>query len=797
MQKITRFGAVLAALALAAPAMAQDSVLLEVGGAPAACASDAGSPFDTAEQCDSYVVDMDTFTSSWGNRYAIAPIVKTSKVSASFLSNLNSASTISRLQATGTSYFSDSYSLWNDVNFGVNALSLAGTPVDRSMATGNQFALANAEFGTSDLGVEFSGIFGAVVNYDPSNPLRLYVTRVNAAVSGCDGGRSLGGMALGVVDEAGNIHMRADNFGAGGASCPGLTNLTGNNIFRVSLADRACGSLNVISGDYLTTGGQFDLGATDWLVRASGSTYNTPAGVPASVTGGDSMLLASNFDIEYVRGQNFGAITEDLSHLAGGNTNHRGGMSWHSANCLSGSVMGTGAILGVNASGTRSLNVFGVDGAGNVSAKVALDMPINVTDNAADVVTGNNRVIAPVDFDHYHDQVAFRGGNGQVGIGQDQAGRLIAAAQADFPIAGGLNHPFNCILVARHNCELGTTEWTMAAYNSQATSGYLGDAKAIEDGNGNIIGRLATLSQVTGGTPVGPSMSSPMVDSVGNVYFWAAAEFFNPDDPQNGPSSFGSALFRAVYDPATFSYRLERLFRTGWVFEGLNSNRQYQVRFVNLADGNSIDSGAAWSMNIMETALAGADPSGYATSDSRTLGGLVLSASIVYDVDGDESFDECTGSGTGVDHAYRVVLFISGAADAVEPVGACCDGGVCTDGSVADCAARQYACNVTALSGATCFGDADGNGVVNAADRGQISANIGQTARDLVCLYDLDGNGVINAADRGQVSANIGTCQTLPDYQNGSGLSGGLPDPRFPAPVYQGDGSDCGSVTCN
>ncbi len=94
----------------------------------------------------------------------------------------------------------------------------------------------------------------------------------------------------------------------------------------------------------------------------------------------------------------------------------------------------------------------------------------------------------------------------------------------------------------------------------------------------------------------------------------------------------------------------------------------------------------------------------------------------------------------------------------------------------------SYICDAGALLGVTCLGDTDGNGVVNAADRGQISANIGQTGNDQLCLFDLDGNGAINAADRGQVSANIGLCTSLPNYMNGSGLNaaGDGPDPRFP-----------------
>ncbi len=78
-----------------------------------------------------------------------------------------------------------------------------------------------------------------------------------------------------------------------------------------------------------------------------------------------------------------------------------------------------------------------------------------------------------------------------------------------------------------------------------------------------------------------------------------------------------------------------------------------------------------------------------------------------------------------------------------------------------------------------CFGDLDGNGVVNPADRAYVSINIGQTDPVAICLYDLDGNGHINAGDRGFVLANSDQCTKLPDYQDGSGLNRGEPDPRF------------------
>ncbi len=129
--------------------------------------------------------------------------------------------------------------------------------------------------------------------------------------------------------------------------------------------------------------------------------------------------------------------------------------------------------------------------------------------------------------------------------------------------------------------------------------------------------------------------------------------------------------------------------------------------------------------------------------------------------------------------------------------GACCNDGVCTE--MADGAACQsYVCDVAALLPETftgCYGDADGNGFVNAADRGFISAAIGLTGNEEVCKYDMDGNGFINAGDRGFVAAVIGLCNGLPDYMDGSGMNGGAPEDRFGTATFTA-GATCGEVTC-
>jgi hypothetical protein len=142
--------------------------------------------------------------------------------------------------------------------------------------------------------------------------------------------------------------------------------------------------------------------------------------------------------------------------------------------------------------------------------------------------------------------------------------------------------------------------------------------------------------------------------------------------------------------------------------------------------------------------------------------------------------------------------------------GACCVGESCSEVDHA-CECVAYVCNVNVVqdgnhgfgscgidSGGCCFGDADGNGVVNMADRGIIATSYSTTDPVLLCLYDLDGNGVVNPADRSVVSANVSQCNPLPDYQDGSGnnsaMNGGEYDQRFPGDFTQGE--DCGSVSC-
>jgi hypothetical protein len=174
-----------------------------------------------------------------------------------------------------------------------------------------------------------------------------------------------------------------------------------------------------------------------------------------------------------------------------------------------------------------------------------------------------------------------------------------------------------------------------------------------------------------------------------------------------------------------------------------------------------------------------------ACTDDSCVGGLCVNDAITCD-----DADDCTNDSCD---SVLGCVFEPFACD----TGACCSGGSCTDTAPEDCSG--FVCNAFDHQPGSflgCYGDADGNGVVNAADRGIVSANVGQTDPVLVCINDFDGNGVVNAADRGFVSANIGQCAALPDFQNGSGLNGGLPDTRFGAPVFHGLGTTCAETTC-
>lgn len=635
MRPVHRSLATLAVAALLAPVgVAQDSVAKTncIGG-------DATSPWETTEQCDDFVVDLNAFTTAWGTEFGIAPLLKSSKATAGFSGSLISAQAISATQSD-LAGSSASYAAWAGAGFGVNnnpAVHDQGASVSAPCDM-KQFGVAFAEFATTDAQQSYSGIVGATVAYQPSNPGRLYVSKKVAATNSCDPNSNLAALAMGSVNADGNVFFRTDGFGTVGGC--GLTNFASgadNNIWSVDLNARSCNALNVISNDAV---GLKDTAALSNYVSNSGVAHGPPGNVGAASV---PTYVGGNFSAQELHGP-AGSVGFSTTHLAA-TTDARGNVSYAPQNFgLLNSTHGLAGILGYETGvpiNATYLNVWGLASNGAVTGKLACKLPASITDNNDGFVT-----LGPtgtLEFDHYHSQVAFQGGNGQVAM-RVVDGDLYIAGIIDHPLDTGPTHPINAVAVCKVDGQTGAESWTLAGWNDGVAG------KALLDGPGGAsIGNLVPLNQVTGGTPLGPSMSSPMIDSKGNVYFLSS--LFTDDD-----QDFATGLVRAVFDPASFSYELDLVMKTGSIFRGENSTKDYLVTFLGIADSNSVSSGTAWSGNISGVAHGDMDPAGLDQLDPRANGGLVISAGIIYDTNDDGDFTTCANG--GVDEDYNVLLYV-------------------------------------------------------------------------------------------------------------------------------------------
>jgi hypothetical protein len=177
----------------------------------------------------------------------------------------------------------------------------------------------------------------------------------------------------------------------------------------------------------------------------------------------------------------------------------------------------------------------------------------------------------------------------------------------------------------------------------------------VDTGPGAWIGRLARLNEVFPSQTAGPSISAPAFDRRGNVYFMAAVALKRND----GSLEYTTALLRGVRDGnqgAAGGYQLELLARLGDVIAGQNSQKNYQIQFLGLADNDSVSSGGIWSGNIVQDSLVGnAATAPYGSPAS--LGALAFKARIVYDFDGDGLYaDPSTAASNSPDQAYNVVM---------------------------------------------------------------------------------------------------------------------------------------------
>jgi hypothetical protein len=603
---------------------------------------DASSPLGS-EQRNDYVVDLAPVVSSWGNSFVVGPLAKTGVVNPGFFTNFMTAQAMSRKLEKVTTFASPSYALWSAApGVGINSdpsKNVAPTTfVAGGARKGLQFAAA---FGENDITLndsEYLGIVTTVVNVDPEEPGRLYVSRIQSAVNGCDDTTEHATLYMGGVDTRGNTIFRADDFGQLLVGC-GLNAIVGNNLFLVDALARNGNVRNVVSNDF--PGGLFDVAPTQWLVRNSSTAFNTPSLIGETATT-PPFYIGSNFATQFARGAAFGAIAADSTHLPAGVADHRGNLSYLGKQfALLGSSRGLAALLGHDGNGDATrLVVFGLDTAGNVSGTLALVLPPVVVDNS----TGFANFAGINEFDHYHSQVAFQGGNGQIAMNLDANGDLLVAAQVTHPSYLAPNDGTNYIAVCRVDAATGSQSWTMAGYNDGFGGKFL-----LTGIGGSPVGQMVPMNLVT--TLVGPSVSAPMIDGAGNVWFLSAIEMFDG-------SGFSTGLVRAVYDAATFSYELELVTKVGDVVAGKNSGRNYRVSSLRIADSNSVDSGTAWSNNISEDGFMGIDGTSFDPSDPRATGGLVVQAVLIYDVDENGIYDPCDSAFTSPDESYRVLFYV-------------------------------------------------------------------------------------------------------------------------------------------
>jgi hypothetical protein len=342
--------------------------------------------------------------------------------------------------------------------------------------------------------------------------------------------------------------------------------------------------------------------------------------------------------------------------------------------------------------------VWGIDGTGNVNGARQFARPATLVDNLnLPGLTGG--AITPWtwatasgvgDFRHYNSQVAFRGGNGTASVvrtGQNEA--LAAATLFAESLAGNPgnqpNEPYNAIAVVKWDPTSGNSPaaWTLIGWTDVNLTTGLPDGKILRgdygsdgfpftsdagefdgiiDDQDKAIGRQASLFELTGGAPAGPSISPPAFDANGNAYFVGTGVITKRLQDGSTFDDFDNMLFRAVYDQASFSWQVEVLVEVGDTFLGRNSQTRYQVQFMELADSDSTASGTFFSNNAIVSAFNGENAGDYTNDQSRTLGGLVFNASIVYDYDADGDYNSPTGTNpqepNSPDQQYGALMYV-------------------------------------------------------------------------------------------------------------------------------------------
>jgi hypothetical protein len=744
-----RAAMVVAMAGAAAPAWGQDSVSALQGLAN----TDALDAWSASDQNKAYVVDMQQVQSEWGTTFQLAPIYKLSRNSASFPTAQNSAAALSAMSKVGAAPAA-SYRRWTAPGFGVHpnaSINQPGTAVTPPAST-IQMGAAFTEFGTT-VGAGHNGVVGGLINYSTSNPSRMYVTRMGAAINGANSGESTAQFGLGSVDASGNVNFRADDNGTG---VPAAREIVLQNLFRVrmlgdgALSGRNFGILNVIDNNVDNVSSLADNPATDWLVARNSTTHNVPSMVPRERGLGvlRNILLGTNFGTNYVYESAALTIASTTAHRPAPWLDHRGNVGYTPAVLFPGTVGTCGIILKNTTTApdvAAGIGIWGVDGTGNVSGTQQLTIPASVTDTGQTpaYVLNFDTSYNPADpadrvdgWEGHRGATAFRGGP-PVALGRDQAGNLVVAGLcyvgrtvADYNAgsAAAANWPYQALLVGRIASPGAAPQWSVAAWIVPDPSGLALGAKGKQfvDGNGVARGEIRTFDEFPTQAPFGPSISNAAIDSVGNVWFIATYDRYTQsgglrNDPNTG-------IFRAVWNPSAGNYRLELVVPTGLPLLGVNSTRNYKIIFMSLVAGAGGPSPSSiWSNAINQDAFAGANPASLQTNDSRTLGGLVVNASIIYDVDGNDVYESLTGASgnpSTLDQNYNVVLLLTGTAQGgVDPNDCFTRGPVSGSGNCGPTYSRPVNAGHFAMGGANgvtdtseCKPDWDGDGCRTPAD---------------------------------------------------------------------------------
>lgn len=635
---------------------AQDSIA-NTPGLP----GDAINPLDANLQVLSYVADLTPFGTSWGTTFGIVPIMKGVRTDPLFFTGFVGANGISDDLVTVDFYPSANYGLWVEAP-GQGANVFANDPPAQTVSpTGpsSQFAVGMA----NSLNGAFPGdsISTALVNYDPADPNRLYVTRYEAASSvNADDTGSSGDLAFGSLDANGNTYYRGGGFNAGGVVSPQIN----NNWYRTRVTART-GSVNLIDSS-----GLFD--ATDTLLFAQSTPHPQPSNIPASVAGGDGLVAGANFNAQFVRGGTLAGLISDSSHFgidAAGFTpnDHRGQMGTTTRNLLNSGVATT-AVAAKDAPGeTRQINVWATDASGMVTEAHSFAPPFTLVDPTDGKTV--NYIPGTSEFRQYVGITGFRSDAGMVALGQDAEGNNYAAANIS-----EFGQSFDLAMqniVVRFDDEGQNPEWSIIAWVDPTGTG-----KEILDGpGGSSIGNLVPFrTAFPSAGSFGPAMSTPTFDGVGNAWFLASAALDKIDPDTMEPFiDYDTVLIRAVRtdvatDPgADFGYELELVLELGRTFFGQNSGRRYQIQFIDTvaASGDSglgvsapaainSNNGRSWGWD--DTDLTGVDP-----VDPITNGGIVLAADITYDVNEDGVYEDPTGGNadpSSPDQSYQTLLYV-------------------------------------------------------------------------------------------------------------------------------------------